>query len=164
MRRVHQAAAGFDWCGEWRTRITDNALPLVGLTRAVTLECVTAEDLDAVEDTISMSTMPTGIHRQHWLTQHRGLRALCYQLGLVEDPPVHPHIRLQSPEQRADRITQPISITHHARTITDLRCFFDDLTAWGWAERPPGCCCTAATSPGCPQHCPARCHPTSTPR
>jgi hypothetical protein len=107
MRRVHQAAAGFDWCGEWRTRITDNALPLVGLTRAVTLECVTAEDLDAVEDTISMSTMPTGIHRQHWLTQHRGLRALCYQLGLVEDPPVHPHIRLQSPEQRADRITQP---------------------------------------------------------
>jgi hypothetical protein len=59
---------------------------------------------------------------------------------------------------------RPISITHHARTITDLRCFFDDLTAWGWAERPPGCCCTAATSPGCPQHCPARCHPTSTPR
>ncbi|MDQ4033454.1 MAG: hypothetical protein M3332_14880 [Actinomycetota bacterium] len=31
---------------------------------------------------------------------------------------------------------RPISITHHARTITDLRCFFDDLTAWGWAERP----------------------------
>ncbi len=213
MRRVLQAAAGFDWCSEWRTRITDNAFPLLGLTRAVTLEHVTAEDLDAVEDAISASTMLTGIHRQHWLTQHRGLRALCYQLGLVNDPPVHPHVRPHSAEQRAAGIAQPeihravarylttiaatlrpatvtsraasltvlanwlaethpsvtslrsltrahleafctfnasrpcrgrlaghnrpISITHHAHTITDLRCFFDDITAWGWTERPP---------------------------
>jgi site-specific recombinase XerD len=31
---------------------------------------------------------------------------------------------------------RPISTTHHARTVRDLRLFFDDLAAWGWAERP----------------------------
>ncbi len=29
MCRVHQAATAFDWCAEWRARITDNAFPLV---------------------------------------------------------------------------------------------------------------------------------------
>ena len=29
-----------------------------------------------------------------------------------------------------------ISTRHHARTVHELRLFFDDLTAWGWAERP----------------------------
>ncbi|MGI8537082.1 MAG: hypothetical protein ACR2K2_11410, partial [Mycobacteriales bacterium] len=29
-----------------------------------------------------------------------------------------------------------ISTRHHARAVHDLRLFFDDLAAWGWAERP----------------------------
>ena len=29
-----------------------------------------------------------------------------------------------------------ISVRHHARTVVDLRAFFDDVAAWGWAERP----------------------------
>ena len=33
---------------------------------------------------------------------------------------------------------QPVSPTVSKRTVIDLRCFFDDLTLWGWAERPPG--------------------------
>jgi site-specific recombinase XerD len=212
MRRVHQAAGGFDWCPAWRARITDNAFPLVCLTRAITLDQLTVKDLDAVEEAISSATMLTGIHRQHWLTQHRGVRALCYQLGLVDDPPTHANLRRTTPGQRADRIAQPeirrvvarylttiaatlrpatvtsraasltllaswladthpevtslralsrahleafctfnasracrgrrarqnrpISVSHHAHTLADLRCFFDDLTAWGWAERP----------------------------
>lgn len=212
MRRVHDAASSFDWGDEWRMRITDNAFPLLCMTRAVTLEQVTVEDLVAVEDAIGSSPMLTAIHRQHWLTQHRGVWALCYQLGLVDDPPVHPNTRARTPEQRAAGIAQPemrrviarylttiaatlrpatvasraasltvlagwlamfhpevssprsltreqmeafctfnasrlcrgrharrnrpISVTHHAHTIADLRCFFDDITAWGWAERP----------------------------
>jgi site-specific recombinase XerD len=31
---------------------------------------------------------------------------------------------------------QPISVRHHHRAVQDLRVFFDDLAAWGWAERP----------------------------
>ncbi|MGH3477241.1 MAG: tyrosine-type recombinase/integrase, partial [Nocardioidaceae bacterium] len=30
-----------------------------------------------------------------------------------------------------------ISVGHHAHTVRDLRAFFDDITIWGWADRPP---------------------------
>ena len=30
-----------------------------------------------------------------------------------------------------------ISVSHHARAVRDLRAFFDDITIWGWADRPP---------------------------
>ena len=33
---------------------------------------------------------------------------------------------------------QPVSAVASKRTVVDLRCFFDDLTLWGWAERAPG--------------------------
>jgi len=33
---------------------------------------------------------------------------------------------------------QPVSASVSKRTVIDLRCFFDDVTLWGWAERPPG--------------------------
>lgn len=29
-----------------------------------------------------------------------------------------------------------ISVGHHGRTVRDLRAFFDDITIWGWADRP----------------------------
>jgi site-specific recombinase XerD len=33
--------------------------------------------------------------------------------------------------------SRTISVTHHARAVRDLRAFFDDITIWGWADRPP---------------------------
>jgi site-specific recombinase XerD len=32
---------------------------------------------------------------------------------------------------------QPVAPAVSKRTVIDLRCFFDDLAVWGWAERPP---------------------------
>ena len=32
---------------------------------------------------------------------------------------------------------QPVAQSVSKRTVIDLRCFFDDLALWGWAERPP---------------------------
>jgi site-specific recombinase XerD len=32
---------------------------------------------------------------------------------------------------------QPVSPVVSKRTVIDLRCFFDDLALWGWAEKPP---------------------------
>ncbi|MFC7640676.1 hypothetical protein ACFQX6_06435 [Streptosporangium lutulentum] len=32
---------------------------------------------------------------------------------------------------------QPVSAVVSKRSIIDLRCFLDDLTLWGWSERPP---------------------------
>ena len=33
---------------------------------------------------------------------------------------------------------QPVSRCVSKRTVIDLRCFFDDLALWGWAQRPNG--------------------------
>ena len=33
---------------------------------------------------------------------------------------------------------RPVSAVVSKRTVIDLRCFFDDLAVWGWAERAPG--------------------------
>lgn len=30
-----------------------------------------------------------------------------------------------------------MSVGHHSRVVRDLRAFFDDITIWGWADRPP---------------------------
>jgi len=32
---------------------------------------------------------------------------------------------------------QPVSRALSKRTVIDLRCFLDDITLWGWADRPP---------------------------
>jgi hypothetical protein len=32
---------------------------------------------------------------------------------------------------------QPVSQALSKRTVIDLRCFIDDITLWGWADRPP---------------------------
>lgn len=44
-----------------------------------------------------------------------------------------------------------ISIRHHARAVHDLRLFFDDLTAWGWAERPAAVLLHRTDTPRLPQ-------------
>jgi site-specific recombinase XerD len=49
---------------------------------------------------------------------------------------------------------QTISIRHHARTVHDLRLFFDDLTAWGWAERPAVMLLHRSDTPRLPQPLP----------
>ncbi|CAN5705405.1 hypothetical protein BH24ACT13_BH24ACT13_14100 [soil metagenome] len=209
--RARSAAEPFRWCPEWITRVTGNALPLACLTRARSLDELTADDLDAVEAVIDQSPVLTRIGRVHLLAQHHGLRALCYQLGLISAPPEHPNTRHRTPAERAAGIPQPeirravarylatvattvrastltgraasldvfacwlasthpdvqtlrqltrahmeaflafdsarswrgklardtpISVRHHARTVVDLRGFFDDITAWGWVEAP----------------------------
>jgi hypothetical protein len=46
------------------------------------------------------------------------------------------------------------SVRHHHRAVHDLRLFFDDPAAWGWATSPPGGWCTAVMRRGCPLRCP----------
>ncbi len=47
-----------------------------------------------------------------------------------------------------------ISVRHHARAVHDLRLFFDDLAAWGWAERPSGMLLHRSDLPRLPQPLP----------
>jgi len=47
-----------------------------------------------------------------------------------------------------------ISTRHHARTVHDLRLFFDDLTAWDWAEQPAAMLLHRTDTPRLPQPLP----------
>lgn len=236
-KQARDAARSFSWSAPWQLRITDNALPLACLITGTTLGQLNTVVLDDVEAQIASSVMLTRIGRVHLTAQHHGVRALAYQLRLIDEAPVHPNTRSVSPAERAAAIAQPelrravgrylstiattvrpktvegraaslrtfcdwldtqhphisslrqltrehleqflafdahrpgrgntrrdrISVGHHARTVVDLRGFFDDLAAWDWAERPRRCCCTAPTSPGSHSRCRARSPPTSTP-
>jgi hypothetical protein len=211
--RARRAARELGWCPEYAARVAVGALALVCLTRAVTLDTLTAADLDAVAVTIADSPLIPAATRQHLRAEHHGLRVLCYQLGVLDTPPEHGNVRRISLAERVADITQPrirevvlrylrtiastlrpksvegraaslrgfagwlatthpdittlaqlgrshleeflifhagrvshgrtrrglpISVRHHHRTVNDLRVFFDDLAAWGWADRPTG--------------------------
>jgi len=228
-QRARRAAEPFGWCPAWVTRVVGNALPLLCLTRATTLDQLNAADLDAVEAQIAVCPSLTRIGRVHLTAQHGGLRSLAYQLRLVDAAPVHANSRTVSPAQRAAVIAQPelrrvverylttitttvrpktvagrgaslqvfagwlaqahpeltgmrqlrrehteaflafhahrawrgrlardteISQRHHARTVVDLRSFFEDLAAWGWAERPAALLLHRSDIPRLPQPLP----------
>jgi hypothetical protein len=104
---LRAAASSFKWNPEWLTRIVANAYPLVGLTRGVPLREITDADLDAVDADLAASMLLPRITKVHLSAQNHGLRALCYQLGLIPDAPVHPNARPRTPAQRAWAVPQP---------------------------------------------------------
>jgi len=53
-QRALEAAEPFGWCPAWATRVVGNALPLLCLTRATTLDELNAADLDAVQAQIAV--------------------------------------------------------------------------------------------------------------
>ena len=208
------------------------------MTRQTSLDEITLDDLAVVRADIAaaVAVLPRCRATQRGLLH--SLHTLCYQLGVVDEPPEHGNARHTSLEQRMAIVPQPvvregfvrylrivsttlrpktvesraaslalfgtwlgehhpqistlsqlsrahledflgydasracrgrvagsgrtISVSHHARAIRDLRSFFDDITIWGWADRPRPWFCTAATFPAFPHHCPELRHPTST--
>jgi hypothetical protein len=106
-QRACQAAEAFEWCRECSDRVTGTALPLACMVHAKALDELTETDLNAVEQMIDSSSMLSRIGRTHLLSQHRALRALCYQLRIIDTAPVHANRRDITPAGRAAAITQP---------------------------------------------------------
>jgi hypothetical protein len=120
---LRAAAASFDWTPIWLDRIVANAYPLLGLVRSVTLHRITSTDLDAVDADIAASMLLPGITKAHLTTQNHGLRALCYQLGVIDNAPVHPNLRPRTPAQRASGVPQPRIrevIAHYLATVDTI--------------------------------------------
>lgn len=120
---LHTAAEPFRWNTDWAQRIIGNSYPLVGLTRAVTLHEITGADLDAVDADIAASMLLPRIGKVHLSAQNHGLRALCYQLGLIHSAPVHPNARPRTPAQRASGVPQPRIrevVAHYLSTIDTI--------------------------------------------
>jgi len=97
-----------------------NAYQLLGLTRGTGLHAITPVDLDAVDSDIAASMLLAPITKTHLTAQNHSLRALCYQLGIIDDPPVHPNVRPCTPAQRAAGLPQPRIrevIAHYLSTV-----------------------------------------------
>lgn len=118
-----RAAESFKWNDNWMQRIITNAYPLLGLTRTVTLHDITGADLDAVDQEIAKSMILPPIGKKHLTSQNHGLRALCYQLGVIADAPEHPNTRRRTPTERASGVPQPAIrevIAHYLSTIDTI--------------------------------------------
>ena len=183
------------------------------MTRQTCLDQITLEDLGAVRADIAAAATLLPRHRDGLRGLMHSLHTVCYQLGVVDQPPDHGNARHTTLEQRMAAVHQPaireamvrylqvvsttlrpktvesraaslalfgrwlgecqpsvttlhqlrrqhleeflaynasracqgrlaspdrtISVGHHAHAVQDLRAFFDDLTIWGWADRPP---------------------------
>jgi hypothetical protein len=57
---------------------------------------------------------------------------------------------------------QPVSQALSKRTVIDLRCFLDDITLWGWADRPPARMLFSADIPASTGRCRKPWPPTTT--
>jgi hypothetical protein len=123
--RAQAAARELGWCPEYVTRVAVNALALVCLTRAVTLDELTLADLDAVAATIEDSPLIPTAMRKHLRAKHHSLRMVCYQLAVIDSPPAHGNVRPVSLAERVADIAQPRIrevVTRYLRTIaTTLR-------------------------------------------
>jgi site-specific recombinase XerD len=211
--RVAASAASMGWVDEWVYRVSTTALATVCMTRQTSLDQITLEDLAAVKADIGAAVAVAPRCRAVLRGLLHSLHTVCYQLGVVDEPPEHGNARHTTLEQRMAIVPQlvirdafvrylrlvsttlrpktvesraasltlfgvwlgehhpdisalsllrrhhleeflgydaaracqgrvagsrrTISISHHARAVRELRSFFDDITIWGWADRPP---------------------------
>ncbi|MDJ0363476.1 tyrosine-type recombinase/integrase [Rhodococcus sp. H29-C3] len=123
INKLSCAAQAFRWNANWMQRIIANAYPLLGLTQAVTLHDITRADLDSVDNEIANSMIVPRIGKTHLTSQNHGLRALCFQLGLIADAPEHPNTRRCTPAERASGVPQPAIrevIAHYLSTVDTI--------------------------------------------
>jgi len=125
---VDQAAAvcaELGWVPEWVHRVSVNALAIVCLTQQVTLSEITTAELQAVSVQIRDSALLEQRTRRMLRGQHHSLRKVCYQLGLLAEPPAHANARPWQVDAYLDQVLQPQirrAFGHYLRTVsTTLR-------------------------------------------
>lgn len=140
--RAQAAARELGWCEQWATRVGLNSLALVCLTRAVTLDTLGQDDLDAVGAAIEAAPTLTAVAQRHLRSQHYGLTSLCYQLHRVAAPPRHPNSRDRTLADRVAPIPQPeirrvmlrylqaVAATVRPKTLAGRAASFEVFTGW----------------------------------
>lgn len=181
------------------------------LTRGCRLDELTPDAFDVTTAELDASVSVTANHRRVTHARQRALQQVCFQLGVLDTPPIHPNTRQRSladqlakiPQPDIRRIVQryletcattlrpstiedrcdifelfamwlhenhsgvttiveldrtiveefltwnhgrpsggrrangqPVSIARQHGTVSALKTFFEDITLWGWAERP----------------------------
>ena len=99
-RRVAASAESMGWVAEWVYRVSTTALATVCMTRQTSLDEITLDDLAVVRADIAaaVAVLPRCRATQRGLLH--SLHTVCYQLGVVDEPPEHGNARHTSLEQR----------------------------------------------------------------
>ena len=107
-RLVAASAESMGWVAEWVYRVSTTALATVCMTRQTSLDEITLDDLAVVRADIAaaVAVLPRCRATQRGLLH--SLHTVCYQLGVVDEPPEHGNARHTSLEQRMAIVPQPV--------------------------------------------------------
>jgi len=105
--RVAATAQAMGWVPEWVYRVSTTALALVCMTRQTCLDQITLEDLGAVRADIAAAATLLPRHRDGLRGLMHSLHTVCYQLGVLDQPPDHGNARHTTLEQRMAAVHQP---------------------------------------------------------
>ncbi len=103
------AAAGRElgWADSWVHQVCETTLALVAMTSGATLDMLTDEDFAAVVRDLDEASTVTANHRKVLRGRIRALRLVCFQLGVLNQPPPHANTRPRSIEDHVAAIPQP---------------------------------------------------------
>jgi integrase len=100
-------ATELGWGRAWAHQVCVNALALVCMTTQRTLDGLDAGVLDNFAGELTTAPSITANHRRVLVGRLGGLRQVCFQLGLVQEPPPHPNCRPRSWAEHVSAIPQP---------------------------------------------------------
>ena len=105
--RALAVSAELGWGRAWAHQVCVNALALVCMTTQRSLESLDADVLDRFAGDLAAAPSISANHRRVLIGRLGGLRQVCFQLGLVEEPPPHPNCRPRSWAEHVSAIPQP---------------------------------------------------------
>lgn len=131
VERALAVSGELGWAPSWAHQVCESQLALVCLTAGVGLDGLDGDVLDSFAEQLEAAPTITANHRM--VLRHRlaGLLQVCFQLGLLDNPPPHPNARDRSVADNVAAIPQPeirrvavryletVSSTLRPKTVSD---------------------------------------------
>jgi site-specific recombinase XerD len=146
--RTVETGRQMGWADSWVHQVCESALAFVCMTSGSSLDTLTEEIFATVTRDLDDAPTMTANHRRVLHGRVRALRQVCFQLGVLDQPPPHPNSRphdvgdhvaaIPQPEIRrvAERYLQTCSATLRPSTIEDRGANLELFGLW-LAERHP---------------------------
>ncbi|MFN2504361.1 MAG: tyrosine-type recombinase/integrase [Acidimicrobiales bacterium] len=146
--RTLAVATELGWAAAWARQVCVNVLALVCMTTQRSLDDLDAAVLDRFADELAAAPSITANHRRVLAGRLGGLRQVCFQLGLVEEPPPHHNCRprtlaghvaaIPQPEIRrvAERYLAVIATTLRPATVEDRSDSLESFGLWLGEHHP----------------------------
>ena len=140
--RALSVAVELGWAPSWSHQVCVNALALVCMSTSSRLDGLDAVTLDRFAAELADAPSITANHRRVLVGRLNGLRQVCFQLGLLADPPPHPNCRPRSlgdhvaaiPQAEIRRVVQRylevIATTLRPATVEDRSDNLEQFGLW----------------------------------